>query len=569
MSYAAPWVKTREHFFSYKSQCVIRQWCDRYWMPLMSPAQHMVMTLVISRTMGWGKLWETIPMRHFVEGAARRDFKEGDSPVTRMHFRGTNLTEPTVRKAIQFLVEHGFLRRKPHRDTFRYSLAWQRMGTAADPSNGLMDEEADKAVLARSLFRLRQDQWRKTGQEPPQSDFPPNTQHHHPAKAGLNILPSEVYPAREEDPITSPADCQTVQTPAVSDTSASDGETSMTIKWSTPRKDRAARAAGPSCVEDTPEGSTGHERPSHAAPDLSAMRSRPRRVAGTVAVDEESQDVFRVMRDREVPAPTTQEHITSIERGIRDERERKDWTGKETLAKCQRIWLTAVTEATGRRVSTFSHVHVAKLKTILNTMELPEANMRWSEVMDWVARNYGEATALAVPFMLRNPEKRADILHSPPAITMFLAFFDHYAAAYVQSKTGEGFTREAYSYADAAEREHKLWMERKTIAGKHGSASIPRRLHTADELMEAAQAMADVDPEVRRALGRRQALQAAAAAARGNSGVYRQRNVDAAVRRERALMDVEEGRAEREALAAQTGIRYTSDDPDDYYNDGV
>lgn len=554
MQHVRSWVKRREYLFSYKDQSIIRQWIERYWIDFLTPAQFKVLSLVVSRTVGWGKMWETIPMRHFAEGAIRRTFREGqDNPVTRMTFRGSGLSLPTIRRAIQELVEQGFIRRKPHRDTYRYAVAWQRMGTAQDPIVALIDGASGGTELAEEIERLRQAYRDSPRSEGGKAAFPRSSKQQHSPNGEFKTPPTGESCARtrESETIARLGGCRNLAAADIPEGQQRNDPMSLPPR----RAAKTSRTASQDsdCAD---------------APTPETWKDQPRRVATAVVADEASREVIHAARkklDAEITGPLTQEYTDRLLGELSSERRKKALAGKETVDKMATLWVPAVFRATGQKPTPWSIKHRGQIERVLRGLELPEKIIRWGHILEWVGERYGEAVALAVPFMLRDEAKRADILHKTPAITLFLAFPDHFATAFVNRNFGDGFSPGVWAFADAAQVEHDHAMERQTIAKRQGHSAIPASHMSVKEIVDHAERMAESDPEIRRLVAERAALQAIAAATKG-AGAARQKRADDAVRTARAVLSVERGRDARDAMADNLGIATFSDDPDDYFN---
>lgn len=555
MQHVRSWVKRREYLFSYKDQSILRQWIERYWIDVLSPSQFKVLTLIVSRTIGWGKMWETIPMRHFTDGAIRRTFREGqDNPITRMTFRGSGLTEPTVRKAIQDLIEQGFIRRKPHRDTFRYAVAWQRMGTAQDPVIAAIDSANGTDALAAEIQGLQREYRgsarQQTRSEGGQNSFPLSNEQQHSPNGEFMTSPTGKSRAREseENPPDAEGSCDI---PAVADIPAEQQRTDDMPAILPPRREKKPRSAP--LESETPE----------------VPAERVRRVDAVAIEDEASRELLAATRQRlpTISGPLTQEYTDRIQGELSFARRKKALQGKETIEKLETLWFPMVFRATGQKAPKWSGKHRESLRRIMANMELPGPHVRWGNILEWIAECYGDAVALSVPFMLRDENKRVEILERVPSITLFLAFADHFATAYVRNEHGQGFSREVWDFAGSAQAQHIRAMDRARIAKQHGKEAIPVPLMTVKELLTHAERLAETDPEIRRLMAERAALQAIAAATKG-AGAAGRRRADEAVRAERASIAVERGRDQRDRIADELGIPTYSDDPDDYHNEG-
>lgn len=97
-----------------------REWWKvlmRVWRPSLTPSQFMVAAFVFDRTAAWGKEWEVITVRHFVDGVTSRDGT--------CYAPGLGLSQPTVSAALNTLVALGLLRKRAVRHRFAYALNYE------------------------------------------------------------------------------------------------------------------------------------------------------------------------------------------------------------------------------------------------------------------------------------------------------------------------------------------------------------------------------------------------------------------------------------------------------------
>lgn len=83
----------------FNSPTLYRDWSrtlDRTWLPVLTGNEFAVLRFIFDRTAGWGKEWERIPLRHFIEGVVSKDGK--------IHGK-TALSDKTVRRMLTTLVE--------------------------------------------------------------------------------------------------------------------------------------------------------------------------------------------------------------------------------------------------------------------------------------------------------------------------------------------------------------------------------------------------------------------------------------------------------------------------------
>ena len=511
-------------YFSYREQCILRQWMDRYWISFLTPAETKTLLVIISRTVAWGKLWETIPLRHFIEGSALRPREQPeDGLFTARAFRGTGMSKNTVKGALRALEADGFIRTKPHRDTTRYAVNWHDMGGANDPVLRRFDLDAEGAELQAEIAAIRRRIRAEGG-----SEIDPLSKLLHHSLRSLSetaIAVSSSAPGAQHS-----------------------GET-------TPQEDQMADVPMPSRRE--------RNRPAAAAPQAPAdWRQMEKRVAGRAENDEASKPVLQAAK---ALARSTADVVTDLPL-LEGTRTAKLRTGRETVDKTYTLWADAVVRANGPRSPKAPGVKIAARIKVMLGLSTPDPRVRWGDVAAWVAENYGEAVALAVPFMLKTPEKRANILHNAPSLTLLLAFPEHFAVAYTALFHGEGYTPAALTMAQGAQTEHRRWMNRRLEARAVSHENLSGANRTTDELMDAAVEAAKVDPEFERLLIERRNMQEIAKATPGDGAAQVKRAAEN-IQRERTRQRIRDSAAEREELAKAMGLPVYSENPDDYYNE--
>lgn len=108
-----------------------RKIMERHLIAALSPTDYMVLSAIVSRTLGWRKLVEVIPISVFSQGMRDRYdssehlFDEEDICL----FAGTNLDKLTIRRSLQRLVENKLIERyalpTPSRTVYAYSIVSQ------------------------------------------------------------------------------------------------------------------------------------------------------------------------------------------------------------------------------------------------------------------------------------------------------------------------------------------------------------------------------------------------------------------------------------------------------------
>jgi len=73
----------------------------RKWNSLLTPAEYSVAAMIFDRTLMWGKEWEKIPERHFLEGVQTKKGSVND---------GISLSRPTLLRTLKSLISKGAVR---------------------------------------------------------------------------------------------------------------------------------------------------------------------------------------------------------------------------------------------------------------------------------------------------------------------------------------------------------------------------------------------------------------------------------------------------------------------------
>jgi hypothetical protein len=97
----------------------LHRYMSRYWKPHIKASEYAVLDFVFDRTIGWGKLWEIISLRHFATGVWNE---------TKVFTDGTGLGKRTIQRALNRLVELGMVRKqgeKGERCWYSLNLLWE------------------------------------------------------------------------------------------------------------------------------------------------------------------------------------------------------------------------------------------------------------------------------------------------------------------------------------------------------------------------------------------------------------------------------------------------------------
>ncbi len=98
-----------------------RRWMDRVLIRYLSSSEYVVMSAIASRTLGWKKVIEKIPLGHFSTGLTDLDREDGAVLLTDPangvpYLAGTGLDKSTVRAALSGLLRKGV--------ADRFSIRW-------------------------------------------------------------------------------------------------------------------------------------------------------------------------------------------------------------------------------------------------------------------------------------------------------------------------------------------------------------------------------------------------------------------------------------------------------------
>jgi len=104
---------------SLSSPVFYRDWSqtiDRLWQGHLTPFEFAIIRFIFDRTVGWGKEWERIPLRHFTEGVISKDDK----------CHGRSCLKPTaVKAALASLSEKGAILIQHESNCNHYSLNYE------------------------------------------------------------------------------------------------------------------------------------------------------------------------------------------------------------------------------------------------------------------------------------------------------------------------------------------------------------------------------------------------------------------------------------------------------------
>ena len=522
---------------------VFHQWVTNVWAANLTPTEFKVLIAVFARTVAWGKMWEIIPTRHLQHGI------KGSAPGA-MHFAGTGLSRPTIFKCLDRLATEGYILRRAYGQTRSYAVNLRAMGTVSDPGYA---REVTRRGNAKLADRVRQAQraaivaaeqaYRATGTTEARETWmallgPVRECGDVVELKGRRVPKPAVAPDWDEYEGATPMENPCENTGEAVEA----GQSPLPInKRHKPSNDASLRSATLEAGADAliirrrsprqqPEQSDDDqtdERLSPALPPAQHWRDRERRVRRRVANVAENLPVIDFARNapgapalahanrvrEELQAATEAPVDDSITRVLTTAvnnnamRKRAALTRKEwTATKIEKVWIDAVTYRCGGRRPVAWHLgQKAKMKSAVTQLSpLPDPAMTWGLVADWVARNFGLATSLAVPFMLQDLDRRDRLLRAAPSHTMFIHFASYYVNAYATAYHGEGFTEEDEERARADARLHDSWMARVQEVQRDGYDNLSRRHMTNGELEQLVERLAADDAQAQAVLDGRE-----------------------------------------------------------------
>ena len=522
--------------FTPYEQTVIRGWIDSYWLPFLTPSEWKALSMILSRTVSWGKTWEHIPLRHFQNGVARASFDgDRDNPVTAKWFHGVGMSRPTTIKALGRLAADGFIIQEWHGDCYRYSLDFDRLATMHDP--------VFSRIPADAVCRETQAKVCEITGAGGKEFLPYNIENTH--SYGMEVS-DETYRAQEDFDMGFLPERRKGK-PAYDE----DGE--MTTP---PRRSDAAAAPG--------------AKPHAADP----------RIRGAVTEDVTNARLLDTVRRRRradtaddpAPAPNAAALIKPTGNRVIDQRRRegfeaqalKNRKGKETISKIVNEWTRTAGRTYGRTITDpFTPKQKFALRRMLDNVVKPDPGIRWADVVEWYIREFGTAASAAFPFMLKDQGKREDILHAHASHTLFTRFGAEVIAAYAAAFMGEGLRPDVLQRGKAWQTEHDRWCKRKAQAARAGYGAVDADLLTADELMRDASALESEDAEVRDLARQSEVLRQISRGARGSERKRRKETEQAEMRMEYKR------RLRARGIDPDAGRNAGADqepDLDDYYN---
>ena len=467
----------REKYYDLTFRQHVRHYIDTAWMAYLSPTETKVVNMLCSRTIYWGKVWEVVTSKHFTNGI------DG-------HFNGTGLTKKTVLACLDKLMGEGFVRRRKAGNTWAYSVNVLDMGTVNDPMRGraeahrvrletIREFRVGKARAMRDLTR----QYEATG-DVQYLRMATELGAEKAPKGGCKIstLREDIIPSSfggtETHLITSDASAATS-----ADANTSKGGSDVLKK----KRTKKPQASPTEKAEGTP-----------------TVRTRRRKVLGTVGNNPGAQRAVETMRTTQPKAPTPQKAeatapkpitstatMDSLITGVVSKNAEKRAARLRTRVshqKLQAAWQGAVREHyTTGELTNWQHSHIARAKSILTIHhQMPDPAMTWIDVIEWYVREYGFALQLAIPFMVKTEAQRADLLGNRPRLSLFLHFAGEFLEAYHRQHHGVGYPQITYDQAEDAQAEHERWVERRDTAAVTGDTGLPVHMRTDDELMAEA-----------------------------------------------------------------------------------
>lgn len=475
----------------------VRHYIDTAWLQHLTPSETKVMNLLCARTIYWGKVWEVVTAKHFVQGC------EGQ-------FAGTGMTKKTVLACLASLLADGFVRRRKAGNTWAYSVNVLSMGTDKDPARGreaahrvrLSEAREFRIAKARAMRDLTK-RYEETG----------DTQYLTAAReigARKALSGGCKISTLREYIIPPPSESETNCSSYSSTARSADGNT----------RNAAHPIDEGSDMIDLPERRPTKSTPTAEDDSTPATGTRRRVVLGATKNNPATEKLVSRMRTRTRPVPAPQkeelkeqptqpestaariQQVLSMASAKGKARRDAGRRGRVSPAKLQSAWKEAMHEHYAEPGQlNWGHKHKARAKSILIIhAELPEASMSWVDVFEWYVREYAYALQLAVPFMVRTDEQKADLLTTPPRLSLLLHFAKEFMEAYHRQTFGVGYPEATYEAAESLQEYHENWVERRQIAASGGLSAVPAQLRTDDELLAEARDTAPQNPEVAQSL---------------------------------------------------------------------
>lgn len=557
-----------EKFYDLAFRQQVRHYIDTAWMAYLSPTECKLVNLLCARTIYWGKVWEVVTTKHMAEGC------DG-------HFNGTGMTKKTVLECLKRLVAEGFVRRRKHGTTFAYSVNVLAMGTSEDPVTPRMrahrvrlteaqDFRVAKARAMRELTRkyehtgdaeylrmavdLGAEKAPRTGVKftPLRGDITPS-----PSATGTSFasLRSSARCAHAEAEAVAQED-DMVELPKKRASKAAPAAPAETDDTEAPRQPRARKRL----TISTSNPATGRVvAAGRASISAAAPKPEPQRAAAPVPAQ----------------ALTAAQIMADSPRNSRAKREADRRKGNVTAGKLITAWkeytLELFDQQQRHRLPQGTHAKFKSLVTLHPRM--PDPAMSWFDVLRWFLTDYGKALQLAVPFMLKTEEQRADLLAGLPKLSLFLHFGADLLDAYHRTHHGIGYTDGQYALADERQAEHERWLDRRNTAARVGEAELPAHMRTDAELAQRAREVASTNATAAQAVrefdafaGLEEALRAEGATGRevqreltrADRLVSREHNAEEHARNMQAVQD-----DQREAVRASYGQDLTDEECDE------
>lgn len=303
--------------------------------------------------------------------------------------------------------------------------------------------------------------------------------------------------------------------------------------------------------------SRGDAHPSEAAaPAGQHWRDRTSRTRRHVATTEENIPVLRhAMEAEPLPHPRHAERVAAslpptapglesiLHKAVQNVTTRRRAQALREDARTtdlDQLWRAAITtKAAGHHPPLWTVRDKGRMRHNIRKIDLPDPAMRWGAIIEWVARHWGEATSLAIPFMLRDADKREGILQAMPSLSLFLHFTDHYVQAYATKWHGRGHRAEDEERARQDAAMHDRWMNRAAAVHQRGYDNLPREHMENDELEDVVTRLAQNDAEAQAVLDGREEHRALVRQFRRRYGANYRAVLQTHIARERRRLDME------------------------------
>lgn len=458
----------------------VRYYIDTGWMQYLSPTETKIINFLCSRTMYWGKVWEIITLRHWMSGS------DGN-------FGGTGLSKPTVLTCLAKLMKDGFIRRRKVGDTHAYSIDVKKIGTEEDP---VLERIKTNRVRVKLMAEFQLAKQRAQREAVRQYEETGDEEYLQMACEIGHQRGSKIFTLRDD--IYSHTTCSNVDhtsyaLPALH-ADAPEALKRIVEQMPLPTKREDKKGAKPRAEKQRSVPLMSSERRGNAATGAVVQSAIDHREAGP-------QRRRRVpASEQDTPAPYVARKVknaTQIANEAATRRRKKARAAKPTLTAMVVAWNDTHSSVYRCDKMNWTERERARMKALLRVTEMPNTETTWVDVLQWFVTDYGRACELAIPFMLRDADKRQDILDNTPRLPLFLRFGEEFLNAYHSITHGIRPTEARMELADDRQQTHERFMERRNMLRDTHVDELPVDLATEDELIDQARREGFAEDEVR------------------------------------------------------------------------